>query len=79
MSVQRYRDVSEMPAVAAGDPKDPVTYARVRELWRFSARHLPALFAPGLYRYRSVEESDRAREEASIARMRALRHARAQR
>ena len=47
----------------------------VRELWRFSSR-LPPLFAPGLYRYRSVEESDRAREEALIERMRSVRRAR---
>ena len=72
MPVERYRDVADMPSPPRGDPRDPGTFARVRDLWRFSSR-LPPLFAPGLYRYRSVEESDRAREQALIARMRSLR------
>jgi hypothetical protein len=74
VTVKRYRDVSEMPAPQRGDPKDPNTYARIRELWRFSSRivSLP-LFRPGVYRYRSIEESQAAREEATIERMRRLR------
>ena len=76
MSVQRFRHVADMPPPDRGDPKDPATYARVRELWSFSARHLPPLFAPGLYRYRTIEESEVARDAATVLRMRALRDAR---
>lgn len=74
MTVKRYRDVSEMPAPPRGDPKDPSTYARIKELWRFSHRvvQLP-LFPPGVYRYRSIEDSQAARERATIERMRLLR------
>ena len=54
------------------DPRDPATFAHIRELWRFASR-LPPLFAPGVYRYRSIEESDRAREQALIERMRTMR------
>lgn len=74
MTVKRYRDVSEMPAPPRGDPKDPITYARIKELWRFSSRvvSLP-LFRPGVYRYRSIEDSQAAREQATIERMRLLR------
>ena len=75
MSVQRYRQVADMPPPERGDPKDPATYARIRELWSFSARHLPPLFAAGLYRYRTIEESDVARDAATILRMRAFREA----
>lgn len=75
MSVQRFRDVSEMPPPERGDPKDPATYARIRELWSFSTRNLPPLFTAGLYRYRTIEESDVAREAATVLRMRALRDA----
>ena len=73
MPVQRYRDVADMPPPPRCDPKVPATFARVRELWRFSSRLLP-LFAPGVYRYRSVDASHEAREAAVIARMRRLRH-----
>jgi hypothetical protein len=56
--------------------KDPATLARIKALWRFSGKFTPRLFPPGVYRYRSVEDSDRARERATIARMRAMRAAR---
>ena len=73
MTVKRYRDVADMPPPSAGDPADRATYARIKELWRFSSRLVPPLFAPGVYRYRSIEESDAARERAIIERMRVMR------
>jgi hypothetical protein len=73
MSVTRYRDISEMPSPTRGDPKDPATYRRIRELWQFTHATLPALFRPGVYRYASIEESERARDDATIVRMRTLR------
>jgi hypothetical protein len=76
VTVKRYRDVAEMPPPSPGDPADRATYARIKELWRFSSRLVSPLFAPGVYRYRSIEESDTARERATIDRMRAMRAAR---
>lgn len=73
MSVKRYRDVADMPTPPRGDPRDPATYARIKALWTFSGRFTPRLFAPGVYRYRSIEDSQRARERATIDRMRQLR------
>ena len=73
MSVRRYRDVVEMPPPPAGDRGDPRTYAQIKELWRFAARFGPPLFQAGVYRYRTIEESNEARERATIARMRAMR------
>lgn len=72
MTVDRFRDVADMPPPPRRDPSDPATYARIKMLWR-SADRLPALFGPGVYRYRSIEASDAARERALIARMRAMR------
>lgn len=78
MSVTRYRDVGDMPAPERGDPLNPRTYERIKELWRFSSRRMPALFQPGVFRYRSIEESQAARERATIERMRTVRTARTQ-
>jgi hypothetical protein len=80
VTVKRYRDVSEMPSSSYGDPSDPNTYARIKQLWQFSERvvSLP-LFRPGVYRYRSIEEMQAARDRATIERMRALRALRARR
>ena len=75
MTVKRYRDVSEMPPPPAGDRADPGTFRRIRELWALADR-LPALFPPGVRKYRSIEEADAARERAVIERMRAVRAAR---
>ncbi|MEJ7599421.1 MAG: hypothetical protein WKG01_16055 [Kofleriaceae bacterium] len=76
MTVTRYRDVADMPAPPAREPQDPTTYARIRDLWQFSSRLVPALYPPGVYRYRSVEDSNVARERATIDRMRIIRAAR---
>ena len=76
MTVSRYRDVAEMPPPPPGIPHDPVTFARIRELWQLSSRLVPPLFRPGVYRYRSIEDSTAARDRATIERMRALRETR---
>jgi len=76
MTVQRYRDVADMLSPERLDPEHPTTWARIRAIWA-SANRLPSLFSPGLYRYRSVEESDAARDAATLVRMRALRERRA--
>lgn len=73
MTVKRYRDVSAMPAPPPGLPHDPATFARIRDVWQFSSRLVPPLFQPGVYRYRSIEDSTAARERATIERMRAMR------
>ena len=75
MTVKRYRDVAEMPPPERGDPADPNTYMRIKELWRFASQ-MPSLFPPGVYRYRSIEDSNADQEQAIIARMRAMRAAR---
>jgi hypothetical protein len=76
VGVTRYRDVADMPPPGRSDPADPRTYARIKELWRSSSRFLPPLFEPGVTRYRSIDESQAARERATIQRMRAVRAAR---
>jgi len=76
MTVKRYRDVSAMPPPSPGSPHDPATFARIRELWHFSSRLVPPLFQPGVYRYRSIDDSTAARDRATIERMRALRETR---
>jgi hypothetical protein len=76
MTVKRYRDVSEMPPPSPGVPHDPMTFARIRELWHFSSRLVPPLFQPGVYRYRSIDDSTAARDRATIERMRGLRETR---
>ena len=73
MSVTKYRDIVDMPTPVHRDPADPSTHRRIKELWSFSGRLAPSLFEPGVYRYRSIDESRTAREQRIIERMRAIR------
>jgi hypothetical protein len=65
-----------MPPIGRGDPDDAHTYARIKQLWRFSSRCLPPLLRPGVHRYRSIEDRQAARARLTNERMRALRAAR---
>ena len=76
MPVRKYRDVSQMPPPPPLDPKDPMTWAAIRDLWGFIARALPPLYAPGVRRFRSIEEMNRARDEATVECARALHRSR---
>jgi len=72
MPIHRYRSIEEVPPAPALDPLDPTTPWRALALSEALARQLPPLFAPGVYRYRSIEEANAAKEEAVIARVRHL-------
>ena len=69
--VTRYRDVSEMPA-----PPARAGYTHVKQLWQFASRLVPPLYPPVVVRFRSIEDSQAAREKATIERMRRMRAAR---
>jgi hypothetical protein len=75
MTVYRYRDVSAMPSLPHTAP-GPARHARIRDLWEFSAQIAGPLYRPGVYRFRSIEDSFADRERATIERMRAMRAAR---
>jgi hypothetical protein len=76
MPVERYRSVEEMPPPPRRDPRDPATWVAIRELWALAEATLPRLYPPGVTRFRSIEEAQQAREEATIERMRKVRRAR---
>jgi hypothetical protein len=46
------------------------------ELVSLAPADCPPLFSPGLYRFRSLQEANEAREVATVKRMQALRAAR---
>jgi hypothetical protein len=72
--VHKYRRVADMPhppRVAEGNLAQ-----RITALWQRSATMTPFRVVVGVQRFRSIEEANRAREEATLERLRQLRSTR---
>jgi hypothetical protein len=78
MPVRKFRSIEEMKKdhPAWRRPGDPMLYRAIALVWAVAARANPRRFQPGVYRYRSIEEMDRAQEQRLIEHMQALRRSR---
>lgn len=73
MPIQRYRRIEDVPPPDARDPNDQQTMSQAAEFFANPPLKLPPLFAPGVYKYGSVEEANAAKEAAVIERARSMR------
>lgn len=63
MPVRKFRSIEEMQCdhwLPAGDPR---LWRAIEEVWNFARAASGLTFPPGVYKHRSIEESDRLREE----------------
>jgi hypothetical protein len=70
MPIYKYRSIEEMDAYTWRRPGDPDLYRAIAFVWELARRTNPRRFAPGIYRYRSIDEMNRAddaRLDAHIA------------
>ena len=67
MPIRRFRSVAEMPDERWREPGDPHLYRAIAQVWDFGRRSLPRHFPPGVHRYRTVADLDRAVEERTAA------------
>jgi hypothetical protein len=70
MPIYKYRSIEEMDAYTWRRPGDPDLYRAIAFVWELARRTNPRQFAPGIYRYGSIEEMNRAddaRLDAHIA------------
>ena len=73
MPVYKFRSVEDMPRNPGKLQLDP---ARIRVLWRRVRRLAPPLsIRRGVTRFRSIEEANQMRENATIARLRSAKTA----
>ena len=79
MPVQRFRHPDEARRALWASADDVSLPARLRQLWRFSARLVGTRSSPGVRRFRTIEEANADRERQVSARVRALIAARAAR
>jgi hypothetical protein len=70
MPVYKFRSIEEMDAGSWRHPRDPELYRAIAFVWDLARRTNPRRFSPGVCKYRSIEEMNRAddrRLEAHIA------------
>jgi hypothetical protein len=60
--VRKFRSIEEMDASTWRVPGDPDLYRAIAFVWELARRTNPRRFIPGVYRYRSIEEMNRADE-----------------
>ena len=62
MPVYKYRSIEEMDANTWRRPGDPELYRAIAFVWDLARRTNPRQFTPGVYRYRSIDDMNRADE-----------------
>ncbi len=60
MPVYKYRSIDEMDAHSWRRPGDPELYRAIAFVWDLARRTNPRRFTPGVYRYGSIDEMNRA-------------------
>jgi hypothetical protein len=66
MPVRKYRSIKEMPD-ETWHPGDPLLYRTMRQLRDFGRRTTTRRVAPGVRKYRSIDEMSRAQESESLS------------
>lgn len=74
MTIEKYRNVHEMPPVVRVASKDLAR--RIRTVWVRTRRLVDASFAPGVQKFTDIEAAHWAREQAVKNRVRRLREQR---
>jgi hypothetical protein len=70
--VQRFRSLDDARRALWVAPDDPALFARIRRVWRFSARLLDRRIPRGLRRFSSIEAANAERERWIADRIDAL-------
>ena len=68
MPVHRYRSVEDMPPAPPCEPGSPTHIRRLRAFWQRVSELAPRRIEPGVYKYRSVEEQQKALDDSRSAR-----------
>ena len=64
MPVRKYKDATLIPPPPLAERGSAEHIRRLRALWQRTTRLAPRRMKPGLYRFRSTEEAETARQEA---------------
>ena len=64
MPVRKFRSVEEMHQLIWRQPGDPMLYRAIAGVWELARHTNPRRFPPGVWKYRSIEEMSRVREQS---------------
>jgi len=65
MPVQKFRSVEEMPAVPWCESLDEECLRRIAKLWSRFSLLSPRVYPRGVFKFRSIEEAQEARERVT--------------
>lgn len=68
MPVFKYRRVEDMPPPPKAEPTD--AWKRISDIWALSDRLSPRRYPHGVFRFRSIDEANRQRDEWTTERLR---------
>jgi hypothetical protein len=77
MPVQKYRSAAEMPPLERCDPQSEDFLRRVAKLWARSSAFSQRVYPRGVFKFRSLEEAQKAREQVTQENIDRLRKQRA--
>ena len=72
MPLQRFQSLDDARRALGIDPHDPMLSARIRSVWRFSARLVERRIPRGVRRFRRIEDANAERERWVADRVNAL-------
>jgi hypothetical protein len=76
MPLQKFRSFAEARKALWCDKPDAAYYRQVAELWAFAERINPVRFPKGVFKFRSIEEANQAKERWLTEHVRQLREQR---
>jgi hypothetical protein len=79
MPVQKFRSVEDMPPVPWCDPQSEDCLRRIAKLWARSSAFSARVYPRGVFKFRSIEEAQAARERVTQENIDRLQRERADR
>jgi hypothetical protein len=77
MPVDKYRSVEDMPPLGRCETLDEEFFQRVAKLWARSSALSARIYPRGVFKFRSIEEAQEARERVTRENIERLRRERA--
>jgi hypothetical protein len=62
MPIRKFRSIEEMDAQTWRAPGDPALYRAIAFTWELARRTNPRRFPPGVHKYRSIDDMNRAED-----------------